>query len=135
MGIAISIAALVIALVSAGIAYYSVRKAMKMTRYTYLANKWYDIKEKEFNNPDFTNPGKNSSYKTSFTGDSLKKYETLAWTCWAHAEDVYLNKWHENPGFKPTLKWYKSLHYSWLKEPENTKRFDSSFIKYIDEVR
>jgi hypothetical protein len=106
-----------------------------MTRYTYLANKWYEIREREFDNPDFTDPGKTSSYKTSFTGDSLKQYETFAWVCWGHAEDIYGNKWHEDAGFKPTLKYYKSLHYSWLKESENSKRFDSSFIKYINELQ
>ena len=131
---ALSIVAVVIAVMSAGIALYSVHKTAKMTRYTYLANKWYDIKEKEFVNPDFADPSKTSSYETSFTGDSLKKYKTFAWTCWAHAEDVYRNHWHERRDFKRTLKWYKRLHYSWLKEPENIEHFNGSFVKYICEL-
>ncbi|MDH5363642.1 MAG: hypothetical protein OEW82_00535 [Dehalococcoidia bacterium] len=135
IGLRLSIVALVIALIAAGIAYFSCHTATKMTRYTYLANKWYEIKDREFDNPNFTDLAKTSSYKTSFTGDSLKKYETFAWICWGHAEDIYLNKWHKDAGFKPSLKYYKNLHYSWLKDPENSKRFDSSFIKYIDALQ
>jgi len=130
--VVLSIVALVIALAAAGIAYYCGQTATKMTQYIYLANKWYEIKEKEFDNPDFVNPRKTFSYRTSFTGDSLRKYETFAWICWGHGEDIYLNKWHEDPGFKPSMRQYKSLHYSWLKEPQHSRRFDSSFIRYID---
>jgi len=133
----ISIVALglsIIATISAIITVFYRRETVRIARYTYLANKWYDIKEKELANPDFRDPSKTSKYSNFFKGDSLSKYETFAWICWGHAEDVYLNKWHEDPSFKPSIKWYKSLHYEWLKEPANRERFNSEFIDYIDHL-
>ena len=82
IGTILSIIAIVIAALSAGIAYFSLRKTIRMSRYTYLANKWYEIKEREFNNPDFADPSMTSSYRTKFAGDTLRKYETFAWMCW-----------------------------------------------------
>lgn len=138
METALSIAAITIAVISAaaaGVACYYVRMEIRMMRYTYLANKWYEIKEKEFINPDFTDPSKTSTYKTSFTGNVLRKYETFTWICWGHAEDVFRNKWHKDPGFQSSLKWCKSLHYSWLNEPDNKKYFSSDFLRYVDELK
>ncbi len=135
MEIFIAFLALFVSSISIIIAWYSVYKSTKMTLYTYLAEKWYDIKEIELDNPDFIDSNKTSSYKTCFTGDLLRKYETFAFICWAHAEDMYLNKWHKDIGFAPTLNWYKKLHFNWLSEPENRKYFNSSFMKYINEVK
>lgn len=129
--ICLSIGALIIAIGAAVIAWRAVHEAKKMTQYTYLANKWYDIKEKEFDNPDFTNLSKTSSYKISFEDDGLRKYEIFAWTCWGHAEDIFLNEWSEDSGFKPSLKRYKELHHTWLKNSENSKHFNSKFREYI----
>lgn len=131
----VAIVAAVGAIVAAYVAWRAVKEAKKMARYTYLANKWYDIKERELDNPDFTNLSKTSSYKTSFTGDSLRKYEIFAWMCWGHAEDIFLNEWSEDPGFKPSLKRYKELHRTWLKDPENSKHFNPEFTEYIDNLQ
>lgn len=135
MQINIAIAAIIIAIISAtasGILCYFVWVQLRIARYTYLANKWYEIKEKEYINPEFIDITKTSTFKDSFKGDLLKKYETFAWICWGHAEDVYRNKWHKDPGFKSSFKQRKNLHYRWLKELENQKHFSSDFIKYID---
>lgn len=129
------VVALGISAYSAHIARSSLKDSHRMSRYTYLANKWYDIKEKEFENPDFINIDKTKSYKTTFQGNTLNKYITFAWICWAHAEDIYLNKFHDDLGFQPSLKRYKSLHYVWLRESENSSRFDPEFIKYIEELK
>jgi len=143
IGIAISIVALVIALISAGAAWHSIRiakrsayNALRGAQYDYLAKKWYDIKEKEFNYPDFIDSDKTRSYKTAFSGNKLTRYEIFAWVCWAHAEDIYHNRWHNDPAFEPTIKSYKNLHYSWLMDPNNYKQFtaEPNFMKYVNEL-
>lgn len=111
-----------------------IKKRDEMVRYTYLADKWYEIKKEELHNPDFTDPSKTSSYKTSFTGNKLRKYESFAWICWGHAEDVYIYNYHEDPGFEPSLKRCKELHYQWLMEGGNKKHFKPDFIEYIDRL-
>jgi len=107
-----------------------------MSQYNYLANKWYDIKEKEFDYPDFRDPSKTCSYETVFAGDMLTRYDSFAWICWAHAEDIYSNGFHKEAAFKPTIKWYKELHYNWLMNPDNYKRFRTmpGFIEYVNEL-
>lgn len=113
----------------------SIKERDEMTRYTYLADKWYEIGIKELDNPDFTNLNKTSSYKASFKGNKLRKYESFARVCWGHVEDIYLHNWHKDIAFEPSIKRYKEFHYSWLKEPENKKRFTLDFIKYINELK
>lgn len=122
--------AVAIAAYSVYIARSSTRESLKMSRYTYLANKWYELKEKEYENPDFIDSSKLQSYETAFKGEVLKRYESFAWMCWAHAEDAFLNHYHEDPGFKPSIRRCKILHYKWL--TNNRDRFDPEFLAYIE---
>lgn len=119
---------------SVEVAEQGIKKRDEMTRYTYLADKWYEMKKEELHNPDFTDQSKTSSYKTSFKGNKLRKYESFAWICWGHAEDVYTNNYHKDPSFEPSLKRCKQLHHSWLKESENAKLFRRNFIEYINKL-
>lgn len=118
--------------------YFTVRfnKIMlRMSRYTYLANKWYEIKDKEFQAPSFADKSKTDSYNSAFKEDMLRKYEAFAWMCWGHAEDVFRNNWHNEPDFSPTIKYYKKLHYKWLVDQKGKAIFTPKFIDYIDTLQ
>ncbi len=111
--------------------FYQARNVTSLTHYTYLANKWYEIKEKEFANPDLVEIACTTDYKSSFKGNDLGRYNIFAWMCWGHAEDTFLNGWHNDPGFNPTIRWYKKNHLTWLLDEENKGKFDEAFIKYV----
>lgn len=128
--IACSIIMAVAMVIAVGIAAYSVhiaKSSARMSQYAYLANKWYELKEKEFDNPGFAEVGRTQSYETAFTGQALKQYESFAWMCWGYAEDVFVNHFHEDQAFNPTIRRCKSLHYTWL----TRDRFGPNFLAYI----
>lgn len=135
--IACSLTASVMMVATVGIAAYpvcvarrSTREALKMARYSYLAVKWYDMKEKEFDHPDFVDSSKTQSYEAEFAEDKLTQYETFASMCWAYAEDAFLNGYHEDPAFRPTIRRCKSLHGSWF--ANNADKFSQQFVGYIN---
>lgn len=120
---------------SVEVAERSIKRRDEMMRYTYLADKWYEMMIKELDNPDFADQSKTSSYKTYFKGNKLRQYKSFARMCWGYAEDVYINNYHKEPSFEPSLKRCKQLHYSWLKETENRELFSRDFRKYIEELK
>lgn len=126
------IVALKISKTSIGIARAGQQQTLETSRYIYLANKWYEIKEREFQFPRFADKNMTESYPTAFSEDDLRKYEAFAWICWAHAEDIFRNGWYDKPDFKPTIKHYKDLHYKWLTDKKDEGIFASEFIDYIE---
>jgi len=130
--ILVLIAAVCIAYKSWRLSGQSLTDSLRMARYTFLANKWYEIKEKEFANPRLVDEVKNKSYDTEFKGLSLRQYKSFAWMCWAHAEDIWHNDFHQTPDFEPSIKRYKKLHYKWL--TDNKESFHHDFVTYIKEL-
>lgn len=126
------IAAVFIAYKSWKLSGQSLTGSLRTARYTFLANKWYEIKEKEFDNPSLVDEVKNQSYDTEFKGEDFQKYKSFAWMCWAHAEDIWHNDFHQTPDFEPSIKHYKKLHYKWL--TDNNQSFNPEFVKYIEEL-
>ena len=119
--------AVVLSIIAIVFSCIALHRQLRIVKYTYLANKWYDIKDREFENPEFTEQAKTSTYKTSFSGKLLREYEIFAWICWGHAEDIWANKWNDDAGFRPSIKRYKKLHYEWLKETKNSENFRDEF--------
>ncbi len=130
--ILIPAAAVVISLVAIRIARRSGRNATRLSRYTYLANQWYEIRKIEMNYPNFVDEKMTKDYKSSFTKDDLPRYGIFAHTCWGHAEDIFRNYHSDDPGFLPTVKRYKDVHHQWLQN--NSRLFDPKFIAFIDEL-
>ena len=118
-------------------AYLILHRELRMAKYKYLADIWYKIKDDEFKNLDFVDANKTSAYNTCFTGDRLMQYNVFASKCWAHAEDIYLNKWHRkrwlwDSCYTQTIRRYKKRHYKWLME--HRRDFDQHFEKYIKKL-
>jgi hypothetical protein len=132
--------ALCIAIFAVAISLYSIHRSMRMAQYTYLANIWFKIKDKGFKRHDFIDPNKTTAYKTYFTGNRLTDYNIFAYMCWAHAEDIYLNRWHRkwygrgSACYTSTIQDFKKRHYKWLRQPNNSRDFDSHFKKYIEKL-
>ena len=130
--------ALCIAIFAVAVSLYSIHRSTRMAQYTYLANIWFKIKDEGFKRYDFIDPNKTTAYKTYFTGDMLMDYNNFAYMCWAHAEDIYLNRWHKKwwlwgtTCYTPTIRGYKKLHYKWLME--HTRDFNHHFRKYIEKL-
>ena len=126
IAVLISIAALIIARRSG-------RNTSRLTRYTYLANRWYDLRKMEMSSPYLVDEAKTKDYRNSFSGVDLQRYGIFAHTCWGHAEDIYHNMHSKDPGFAPTVKRYKKLHGEWLSN--NSSLFEPDFITYVNRLR
>lgn len=131
--------ALCIAIFAVVVSLYSIQRSTRMAQYTYLANTYYKIKEEAFKRHDFIDPNKTTAYKTYFTEDRLTDYNIFACICWAHAEDIYINRWHRKwwilcSFYMPTIQNYKKLHYKWLMQPNNNQDFNGGFKNYVKKL-
>jgi hypothetical protein len=132
--------ALCIAIFAVAVSLYSIRRSTRMAQYTYLANIWFKIKDEGFKRYDFIDPNKTTAYKTYFTGDMLTDYNIFAYMCWAHAEDIYLNRWHRkwygrgSTCYTPTIQDFKKRHYKWLMQPNNNQNFNGGFTNYVKKL-
>ena len=97
--------------------------AQKQATYIHLANLWYSIKQKGLENSEFIEPKFSSLYRLEEIHGKYQNYHVYAWLCWGHAEDCFANKFHGDPGFEPSIRNYKELHYAWLSVPKNSAMF------------
>jgi len=106
--------------------------AQKQATYIHLANLWYLIKQKGLENSKFIEPKLTSLYRPQEVHGEYRDYHVYAWLCWGHAEDCFANKFHGDPGFEPSIRNYKELHYGWLSVPENSAMFTKGFINWVN---
>lgn len=99
--------------------------------YAHLADIWYKIKLKEFENSDFIDPQFTSLYRSKDVYGKYHKYHVHAWLCWGHAEDCYNRDLHKDSAFNPSIGSYKEFHYAWFCVPKNRHLFDPDFVKWV----
>lgn len=106
--------------------------AQKQVTYIHLANLWYKIKLKGLENSEFINPKFSSLYRQKEVHDKYQEYHVYAWLCWGHAEDCFEKKFQGDPGFEPSIRNHKELHYAWLSVRENSDMFSKDFINWAN---
>ena len=121
-----------------GIFYYI--SAIKWNSYRYLADLYYKILEKCFENPDFCDSEKTRNYKTKWQSDPEKyQYDVFARMCFAYLEDIYdtalkssllLNKEYILKLYAPTFERIKIMHGTWFENNRSTSS-TKGFFEFI----
>jgi len=111
-----------------GVYYY--HSVIKWNFYRYLADLYYEILEKGFQNPEFCDPEKTRKYETEWLSDPKKyKYDVFARMCFAYLEDIYdtaskssllLNKKYILKLYAPTFERIKIMHGTWFENNRST---------------
>lgn len=122
-----------------GIFFYL--STIKWNLYRYLAELYYVILEKSFENPNYCNPKMTKDYEKEWPHNPEKhEYEIFARTCWAYLEDIYAtslkSKWLlANKDiidiYAPTFERIKTIHGAWLKNNKSIFPM-KGFLEFID---
>jgi len=109
--------------------------------YRYLADLYYQILEKSFENPNYCDPKLTQDYETEWQNNPQKhEYDIFARLCWAYLEDIYDAYLKSKLVFAdkeiikiyaPTFERIKTIHGAWL-ENNKTKFPMEGFIEFID---
>lgn len=122
-----------------GVFYYL--STIKWNFYRYLADLYYEILKKGFENPDFCDPEKTRNYEREWSSNHQKyKYDIFARMCWAYLEDIYdtslkskllLSKKTFIKLYAPTFEQIKIRHGTWLENNKSTFPM-TGFLKFIE---
>ena len=123
------------------IGFFFYISSIKWNFYRYLADLYYVILEKSFENPDYCDPKMTRNYETVWSNNPQKhEYEIFARTCWAFLEDIYdtslksnwvLSKNNILKIYAPTFERIKTIHGVWLKNNKTVFPM-KGFIEFID---
>lgn len=123
-----------IAAILAGIALvlgiWSLKRNMDIQAYREMDSNYMEILKIGLQHPDLRDPKKTTNYK-DLNGDYRLKYESYVYLVWNLCETIYDRKM-VNKTWRPVIEEEKRLHYAWLKDTENRKKFKEEFTDYID---
>jgi hypothetical protein len=111
------------------LAIWSLKRNMDIQAYREMDSNYMEILKLGLQHPDLRDPKKITNYK-KLNGDYRLKYESYAYLIWNFCESIYdrkmINKtWH------PVIEEEKRLHYAWLEDSENRKKFKEEFTDFI----
>ena len=134
-------AASVITIIGVIIGVFFYLSTIKWNFYQYLADLYYVILQKSFENPNYCNPEMTKDYEKEWPHNPEKhEYEIFARTCWAYLEDIYAtslkSKWllaNEDiiNIYAPTFERIKTIHGAWLKNNKSIFPM-KGFLEFID---
>lgn len=130
LAVGISIASLIMT-------YSIFRQTRSSMSYSDLDSMYMEILKMGIDRPEFRDPEKTLSYKTSFSGDELMSYETYAYIVWNFCEAIY-DRTHDEENiitWLPVIIAEKRLHYAWIEEPENHHKFKKGFLSYMKSIQ
>ena len=112
---------------------YMFRQTSRAQSYSDLDLMYADILKIGLDHPEFRSPEKTSRYKTVFSGDDLRQYETYAFMAWNVCETVYdRTSKHTRRTWEPVVHAEMRLHHAWMSDPGNRRNFKDEFLEYLD---
>ena len=116
------------------ISIFAFKKTLDFQAYRELDSNYMDILKIALDDPDLRNPKITTTYP-NITEDKKKlKYETYAYLVWVLCETIYDRKKMDKT-WLPALEEEKKLHFKWLKEEKNRRKFKPEFIKFIEKIQ
>ena len=121
---------LIISITAIVISLYTAKKSEDVRLYNSLDSIYTQLMKVGVDNPDFRDPHKTNSYKTSFEGSRLYGYESYAFMSINMVATVY-DRYKKIP-----RTWYNiikiegDLHKSWFYN--NSQKFRDEFVDFID---
>ncbi|MCZ7401306.1 MAG: hypothetical protein O8C61_03705 [Candidatus Methanoperedens sp.] len=99
------------------IGFWAASNYDRMTRYNYLAERWYNLMGLNDDMPEFFNPEETKKYTTWSDEKTKTKYNQYARACWGFVEDIVGNdswSWSYTEDYKDTIKDFIEHHHTWL---------------------
>jgi len=112
---------------------YSYLKIRRATSYSDLDAMYLEVLKLGLQFPEFRDSRRTSTYRASFSGAELFRYDTYAFICWNLCESIYDREDAAlSETWRPVIGEENRLHRAWFDQEENHGKFKQRFCKFVE---
>ena len=112
------------------ISIYAFKRTLDYQAYRELDLNYMEILKLGLEDPYLRNLDITTQYH-KLDGDKKLKYETYAFLVWNLCETIYDRKKIDKT-WRPVIEEEKRLHFEWLKDKNNRRKFKDEFLNFIE---